>query len=463
MPEPSGPQRVLVPFSGSQTGTAPLTWGQRAVWQGMQACGHSLCLAEFRRMPDGATAEDVAAQFAGLVSRYPALRTRFEAAPGGPDQVVHGSGEVAVDIVTMPEDATPRDVLRYTLDLEHRQETAPIDPYRDWPVQLTLVRHGGALAYRVFTVSRLVADGIALAMLREELNSARPPARAEAMTPLDLARRELTEPLRRVSDRAMRYWEGRLRSAPPPPVTFRERAQPGDQPGHRYRRGLINSSAAALALRAIAERTGADTARVLYAVIATAIARATGSGSVATRLTVSNRFRPGYSEIVGPLSQESLVTLDVGDAGIDEVIARAGRAILAAGMYGYYDPRQLDQVLARAAAERRQPAGITWVVNDTRSAVVDDMAEPASSGRVTREQITQKLPGTLLNWADTTLGFDGQALIEVFDHPEVLVVRLILDTARFSEQEAEGLLRGIEEAAVAAALDLVAPTGIRCG
>jgi hypothetical protein len=61
MPELPGAERVLLPFSGSQTGTAPLTWGQQAVWQDMQAAGRSMCLAEVSRPPAGTTAEHVTA------------------------------------------------------------------------------------------------------------------------------------------------------------------------------------------------------------------------------------------------------------------------------------------------------------------------------------------------------------------------------------------------------------------
>jgi hypothetical protein len=452
MPELPAAEKVLVPFSGQQAGTAPLTWGQRAVWQDMQAAGRSMCLAEVSRPPAGTTAGQIMARYADLIGRHPALRTRLEAgAPDGPRQVVHASGQVVVDIVTVPDDATAREVERYASRLHHAQEAARIDPYRDWPVQLAVIRHRGAVLYRVFTVSRLVVDSIALGLLRHDLNSAEPPGRADAMSLLDLARREGTEPLRRVSDRAVRYWERQLRSAPP--QAFSEPGDPQGRPGHRYRHGVLSSPAAGLAMRAIAQRTGTDTARVLHAVIATAIARATGSSPLTTKITVSNRFRPGYSQIIGPLSQDSVVTLDIADASIDAVIAQAGRAILAAGVYGYYDPRPVDEVRARIAAERGRPAGITWVINDTRTARLDDFAETASPGPATREQIARKRPETFLAWAEKALGFAVPAQISVFDHPGTLWAEAVLETALFTQEQAEAVLRGIEEVAVEAALD----------
>jgi hypothetical protein len=462
MPELPGAERVLLPFSGSQTGTAPLTWGQQAVWQDMQAAGRSMCLAEVSRPPAGTTAEHVTAWFADLIGRYPALRTRLDSGThSGLSQVVHASGQVAADVVTMPDDATAQDVERYAFELKHAQAAARIDPHRDWPVQLAVIRHRGGVAYRVFTVSRLVVDAIALAILRDDLNSPGRAGRADVMSLLDLARRERTDALRRVSDRAMRYWERQLRSAPA--LAFGDPARAPGRPGHRYRYGVLSSPAAALAMLAIAQRTGTATARVLHAVIATAIARATGSSPLTTKVTVSNRFRPGYSQVIGPLSQDSVVTLDVAGASIDEVIAQAGRAILAAGVYGYYDPRRLDEVCARVAAERGHPAGITWVINDTRTARLDDAAGPASPGPATREQIAGKLPETLLAWEQKTLGFAAAAQISVFDHPGTLWVEAILEMTRFPQEQAEALLRGIEEVAVEAALDPAARTGIGRG
>ena len=61
--------------------------------------------------------------------------------------------------MTMPDDATGQEARECAIRLQHEQQFAPFDPYRDWPVQVTVIRHRGALAYRVFTLSQLIADG----------------------------------------------------------------------------------------------------------------------------------------------------------------------------------------------------------------------------------------------------------------------------------------------------------------
>ncbi|MEE3921415.1 hypothetical protein V2I01_33750 [Micromonospora sp. BRA006-A] len=62
--------------------------------------------------------------------------------------------------------------------------------------------------------------------------------------------------------------------------------------GPRYWHGRFSSPAAYLAVRAIAARTRTDTSRVLLAVIAIAIGRATGVSPLTAKLIVGNRFRP---------------------------------------------------------------------------------------------------------------------------------------------------------------------------
>jgi Condensation domain len=454
---------VLVSFDGPQTDTGPLTWGQEAIWHDMRASGQSLSVAGAHNLPDGTTVEDVAAQLASLVGRYPALRMRLDTdARGSTCQVVHASGEAALDVVSIPADVSNHDAVACALEVMHDGQVAPFDPYRDWPLQLALIRRGDALLFRVCVVSHLAVDGLALELLFADLDSASAPGR-EASGPgavdlLDLARRERTEPLRRISNRAMRYWESQLRSAPP--LTFGEPAHPEGRRGHRYWHGHFDSPAAYLAMLAIAQRTRTDTSRVLHAIIATAIGRATGISPLTVKINVSNRFRPGYAKIIAPLSQKSVVTLDVADTSLDEVIARVRRAMPAAGMYGYYDPQQLDLLCAQVAAERGEPARITCMINDAREAAARQAAEGAARAPVTTKQIAEKRQASVLAWDGTLDNFHDQAWITIFDYPETIWVQVIFDMACFTEEQAEALLRGVEEVAVAAAFDASAPTRV---
>ena len=90
--------------------------------------------------------------------------------------------------------------------------------------------------------------------------------------------------------------------------------------------------------------------------IATAIGRATGVQPLTIKVMVNNRFRPGLADVIAPIAQNSVVTFDVADTTVDEVVARARGASLTAGMRAYYDPDELREVMARLDAERGYPA-----------------------------------------------------------------------------------------------------------
>ena len=137
----------------------------------------------------------------------------------------------------------------------------------------------------------------------------------------------------------MRYWESQLGHIPA--QTFGESAHPRDQTGPRYWQARFSSPAAHLAMLAIAKRTGTDASRVTLAVIATAIGRATGVHPLTIKVMVNNRFRPGLADVIAPIAQNSVLTIDVADASVDEVVARARSASLTAGMRAYYDPDEL--------------------------------------------------------------------------------------------------------------------------
>jgi hypothetical protein len=452
-----------VPFAGLDADTGPLTWGQQGILRDMQEHGMTLGLSVVHAMPEGATVEERAARLADLVSQQPALRVRFEAAAdGNPGQVVRSSGEAELDVVHIPADADDELALKYAVEVMVARRDARLDPYRDWLMRLSLIRRGDALLYQIFTTSHLVTDGTAFGQLLEDIAPGKPvrpeAARPHPMGMLELGRRERTEPLRRVSDRAMRYWENQLRAAPP--LTFGEPSHPEGRAWHRYWHGRFNSPAAHLATMAIAERTGADTSSVLHAVIATAIARATGVNPLTTKINVSNRFRRGYAEIIAPVTQNSVITIDAADATVDEVVARTRRTLLAAGMFGYYDPHQLAEVTERVAADRGEPARITCLINDARLARVRPAAQDGASTSTTMEQIKAKLPESSLVWDGTLDSFHDQAWITIRYYTQTVSLQVIFDMACFTEAQAEAMMRGVEEVAVEAAFDPGAPTRV---
>ncbi|MGH3274551.1 MAG: condensation domain-containing protein [Streptosporangiaceae bacterium] len=463
--------RIVVPFAGADAGTAPLTWGQKAILRDMQDNGSQFTMTGTMPLPPGSTVAAAAARLSGLIGQHAALRTRLSRGPGDRQyQAVDGSGQVSLDVLTIPDGADQADIARYVDDLQVTWPLVPFDFHRDWPLRMAVLRHRGACLRLAWVLSHLIADGAAHLLLLADLiagetagGAASRPGRQQI---LDIARDEQEPRLRQLSSRAMRYWESQLRDIPA--LTFGEPAgPPGDsgQPGEsgqRHAKVRFSSTAAHLAILAIARRTGTDVSRVTLAVIATAIGRATGMSRLTVNVMVNNRFRPGLADVIAPIAQNSVVTIDVADASIDHVVRQARAAALTAGMRAYYDPDELAEVITRLDAERGFPARVSCRINDQR-AMIRSTDDEAGQRDVTLRQVRQRLTQTSLTWLGPMDHLHDQASFIVENLPDVVSLYLMCDLRCFTTGQVEALLRGVEEVAVEAAFDPVASTRISGG
>jgi hypothetical protein len=455
--------RVVAGFTGEDTGTGPLTWGQKAILQDMQDSGNQFSMGGRFGLPEGCTVEAAAARLTGLMSRHAALRMRLRAGSAGLlCQEVAGSGQVSLDVLTLPDDASPADVTRYAADL---MDTWPLDRFdfhADWPMRMAVLRHRGACVHLVWALSHLAADGGGHVLLLADLIEAEK-ARGAAGGPrrpaiLDIARSEQAPQARHSSSRAMRYWEAQLGNIPA--QTFGEPARGArDQAGQRYWQARFSSPAAHLAMLVIARRTGTDASRVTLALIATAIARATGVNPLTFKVMMNNRFRPGMAGVIAPIAQNAVVTIDAADTCVDEVVARARGASLTAGLRAYYDPDELREVTERLDARRGYPARVTCRVNDQRSMTMRADAD-AAPGEVTAGQISQRLAETELTWLGPRENMHEQANILIENRPDVVSLHMMWDRWSLTDEQVGALLRGVEEVAVEAASDPGAPTRV---
>ncbi|HEX8081774.1 MAG TPA: condensation domain-containing protein [Jatrophihabitans sp.] len=450
--------RVVLPFSSTVAGPAPLTWGQKAVLQDIRESGFSLNASGAQALAEGDTAETLAARLSSLVSRHPALRVRLDTdAQGRDSQVVVGSGEVAVEVLDFGGEDDPVEVGKYIDQLWLDWLLTPFDHYRDLPIRFGVVRQHGVALYRVPCYNHLVIDGTAITMLMDEFTTGRPAG--GAMHLLDLAERERTPQALKANDRSLNYWESHLRDIPP--RTFGEPVHPDGRQGKRFWHARFSSPAAHLAILAIAQRTGMDTSRVLFGVIVTALGRAVGLSTLTAKVISSNRFRPGMAEVIAPIAQNSLVIVDLAGATLDQVIARGRRALLAGGLHAYYDPERLNELMVRLDAERGYQAQVSCRINDRRMTTRRMTDELARTAEVSRDQILRKRPETWFSWDGTLDHLHEQAFITVEDHGDTVHLQLIFDMACFTEEQIENFAHGVEQVAIEAAFDPDAPAG--CG
>jgi hypothetical protein len=462
MSEPVGSDRVVVKFTGAQARPVPLTWGQQAILADMRESGNQFSMPGRIDLPEGSTVQAAAARLSGLMSRHAALRGRLSTdSSGRAGQEIAGGGQIGLEILTLPDDAGPADIERCLDELWTDWPLARFDFSRDWPLRMTLVRHRGACLYLAWSLSHLAADGGGHVLLFQDLlaDEAAGGAVREPRHPdlADIARTEQEPQSRQLSSRAMRHWKSRLLDIPA--QTFAESAVLAAQPGERYRQVRFRSPAAHLAMLALARRTGTDQSRVTLAVIATAIGRVIQRPRLTLKVMVSNRFRPGLADVIAPIAQNSVVTIDVADTTIDEVVVRTRGDSLAAGMRAYYDPGELAEVAGRLDAERGYPARITCRVNDQR-AMTMRADQDAAIDEVTPEQLDLRLAETSLTWLGRRDNMHEQVNILIEPRSEVVSLHLMWDRWCLSEAQVESILRGVEEIAVEAAFDPAAPTRV---
>jgi hypothetical protein len=451
----AGLDRIDVPFAGAEAGTEPLTWGQKAIWQDMQASGNQFTMHGMIQQPEGRTIGTVVDQMAGLISRHASLRMRLVTGDaGGLCQEIAGTGQADLHVLTLPDDTDRAGVRDFGFRFMNTWHLERLDFGRDWPLRMAVVKHRGSCVYVVWALSHLAADGGGAELFFYEMLTAEPAKEPPRTQVVDVARSEQTPELRKLSSRTMRYWETQLRDIPA--QTFGEPVPPPDQEENRYWQVRFTSPAAHLAMLSIASRTSSDATRVTLAVIATAIGRAFGVNSITIKVMMNNRFRPGLADIIAPIAQNSVLTIDLTGSSVDEVVTRARAASLTAGMRAYYDPDDLAEVMARLDAERGYPATVTCRLNDQRAMVTSPGVE-ASPGDVTPEQVKQKLAETSLTWLGPRYNMHEQANILVENRSGTVSLHMMWDGWSLSREQVEAILRGVEEVAVQAAFDPAVP------
>ena len=316
--------------------------------------------------------------------------------------------------------------------------------------------------YQVLSFNHLVIDGTSMRYLMPEVGVGELPAGAGRTDPIDilqLAEYEHSEVAQKISRRAMRFWESHLRDIPS--RTFGDPVYPDGRLGKRYWHGRFASPAAYQAVLAIAQRTGGDVSRVMFAVLAVALGRAMGLDRLRAKVILCNRYRPGFAEVIASLALNGIVSVDLTDATVDEVMARGRQALLASGMHSYYDPEHLNELMARLDAERGYPAEVTLRMNDRRRTTQKWTDEEARAGRVTRADIDPRLGETFFSWDGTLDTCHDDAFVTIEDYRDTFHLQLIFDMACFTDKQIEDFVYGVEQVAIEAAFDGTVPAG--CG
>jgi hypothetical protein len=429
-------EQIPVSFEGMGAGSGPLSWGQIESWNAVSTLGHWMPTGGVLSLKPGTTVEDLAGELRHYLSRHPSLRTllRIPAGGGTPTQVVHDSGQSVLQVYEAGG-ADPSDVADAVAT---RYRDTELDFTAEYPIRMAVVQQHGVPSHVVAYVSHFAADGAASqVMLRDLLE--RPEAPVAGRQPLDQAQWQSSPAGRRQNDAAQRHFEGILRTMPA--ARFRAPAEPS-QP--RFWRATFDSSALPLALRAVSTRTGADPSATLLAVFAMAVHATCGVDPVVVRPLVSNRFRPGFADVVCTAVQAGLCQVPVAGLAFDDVLAQAGRAAMNAYKLAYFDQRDLFALLDRVGAERGERLEIGCFLNDRR-----DPSAGTGGPTPTAAEIEAALPRSAFDWVvrRAAPGFEPM-ILDVEDTATGLRCTAHTDTAYISPADTTALLHHLERIAV---------------
>ncbi|MDG4764532.1 condensation domain-containing protein [Solwaraspora sp. WMMD406] len=450
---------ISASFAGHRTVSAPLTWGQRAIWRNLDEFANPytvLNLPRTLRVPDRAAAGvgDVSTAIGRLVDRHESLRTRFHPGDGTLRQVASAGGELPVRVRTVPAADSDPDGARAAGELAAELAAAPFDHQGEWPLRAGLVVVGERVRQVALVFSHAAADfhaaEIALRDLRLLLLRGSVPTPAGWQS-VDIAEHEQHHEGPR-AQRAATYWLDQYARLPAemfPPVG------PGSVP--RYRVGRLVSGAVGVAARSLAARHRVSTATVLLAAIAAGVSARGDLPGCGMVMMSSNRFRDRYRAAVATLNQLGVCHVDLADRPrFAEVLIRAWHASLAGYRYAYYDPAVLIERFAAHGHDLYTALAPFCYLNDIR--LPYDPQSSRSVEPVDPAALRALAERSSFTWAPPPDRFAWRCRIQVLDAPNAAVELVVTaDTVHLPAPDAERLLRGVEATLVEAAGDDAAP------
>ena len=323
--------------SGRRESDAPATYAQRGMWWAMEVMGEDDTF--FNEgwtipVPGGAGIDHAITVLRRIVERYDTFRTTFHIRGDELRQVVASSGSVVVHVhdcgASSVED-TADGVLRVLVSTGFRADA-------EWPIRLAIVTKHGRVRALVLGVSHIAIDlrgwrvvERTIAQLLADPSMTIPDE--PGWQPADVAAHELSSAGRAANRAALDRWQRILGSAPPSMFDFDTVPEERD----RYWQLRMTSSALALALAVVADRTRVSNSAVLIAAVSTVFGRYSGHAETVGQLNVANRIVEETENVVGYLCWDSLFYVESDGRSFDDIIRRCFRAALDSYSHGEYD------------------------------------------------------------------------------------------------------------------------------
>ncbi|MYS82576.1 condensation domain-containing protein [Embleya scabrispora] len=460
----AAPHEVPAPFAVAADGPvqAPLTWGQRAIWQAIRRTApsdHYFNMTRVLPIADRGGPVDVAhasAALGRLMERHDALRTRLVSGDGEPRQVRHSAGSLPVQVfeVALIEDADT-----VAAAVAERLGATRFDYFGTWPIRAGLIVQGGRVRYVALALCHVATDGHGVEVLVRDLRLLIRRGSAGGPTsggPLDLAHEQSSATGLRRGESALAHWETHYRRIAP--TVFADVVAEPAAP--RFRTVRLVSAALARATDAVALRHRISPSAVLLAGAAVLAARAGGRDTAVMLPIVANRFRSDSRDLVTTLSQEGLFVLDLDPAAhFTDLLPAAWQASLRAYRSAGYDPARWNELMRRIATERGTPIRPFCCFNDMRLVDRPPRTGPAPTGA----ELDAARSHSRVEPAGEHEFIACRYCMHVVSEGEALVVSVTGDTAYLPVHALEAHLVALEDLLVRAAGGREVPIGALTG
>ncbi|MEU8372048.1 AMP-binding protein [Micromonospora sp. NPDC048894] len=347
-------------FAGAPTASAPLTWGQVAMYRPMQWFGEAskdFNIRRVLRLTAPAPAERVTAAWSELVLRHQVLRTLMTDDGDGPRQHLRADGTYPPLVRDTTADALPQAADDAAAELAGT--AFQLD--REWPVRWALLRVDGLVEAVAVAASHVSLDAWSLELLLAELRTLVDGERAlpaPGWQPLDQAGYEASPAGQRRARQSLAYWRARL-PAVPHRIFDGPEHDGGALPVVTWR---MESTAVAAAAATLAERTGASSSTVVLTAALLVQAALTGRDRAVVKLIAGNRNTPRQRQLATGIAQNALLVFDVGDGDVEDAVRRCYRDSTESYFHATYPPEALDDLIAAEGAQ----ADLSVYFNDSR-------------------------------------------------------------------------------------------------
>lgn len=434
-------QRLQVRFAGGRGGEGPLTVGQRNTWAWVgDRATYTRMTGWALDLPAEVGVDDIAAAVSVLLARHESLRTTYHA--GGQLQRVARSGEFSIEVCETAGGAP--DPAALAIALITRLRSREFDLAAQFPLRVAVATRGGVPQAAVVVYSHMAVDFASMAIIGGQFSQlVADPASREIgpprHQPLDQAAAEQSGRGRHRAQDAVRKMRARLRDMPQCLWAI-PAGEPDTADGPVA--GWLWSRAAAQALPHIAARTSASSQSAVLAALCALLALRTGHDRLAMTMPAHNRHQRHLGDYVGVLAGESILCVDAGVRTFDELVRRAGLAVLKASRTGAAD----RAAVAAAVSEIEHERGITY----TRDCVYNDISGHVAAG-AGRAAAPADLAGITVALADSELCWAAPAEIDELlllvlagVEQELVLGAITKDTRQVPRAEIESLLRGVE-------------------